>query len=124
MTINDFKPGQVVFVIGEKRRNGSSEYETRKRVVKTVGRKYIRVSPEGGGYTEEYFQVDEEDNYLTEKEKWNNHKLLFTTEEEITDYLEKEMQKIWINEHVDRYKLDKYSLDQLREIRRILEVRK
>ena len=117
MNIKDFKPGQEVYVVEGNERRG---YRTYERIVQSVGRKYVKVSPKGSTCTEEFAQSNHDDNFLERRYFSDNPAMLFATEEDITDYFEKIIHRAWVRENMSGYKLNRYSLEQLREIRRIL----
>ena len=120
MTIKDFTPGQVVFVT-ERIRAARPKYQVKRMIVKTIGRKYVKASAEGSSCVDEFYHEKESDNYLTENNDWGEPALLFTTEEALSDFFEKEKQKLWIIQHVSLSKLDNFSTEQLLEIRKIME---
>lgn len=123
MTIKDFEPGQTVFAL-EEIRGREVEYRTRRRTVRTVGRKYVKVSAEEDKrYVDEYYQRDEADNFLVENKNWGKPQLLFRSEEELTDYIETIMLRAWIKSNTEWSRLERYSLEQLREVKRILEAK-
>lgn len=117
MKIKDLKPGQEVYVVEGNARKG---FRTYVRIVQSVGRKYVKVSPKVSTYTEEFAQSDHDDNFLESRYFSYNPAMLFATEEDITDYFEKIIHRDWIKENLSGYKLNRLSLEQLREIRRIL----
>ncbi len=124
MTLKDFEPGQEVYALEEIRTGSKTDYETHRRVVRTVGRKYVKAGIEGSGVVDEFFQRDESRNYLVENKNWRRPMLLFSTEEGLTEYVEKERLKTWIEEHILWSSLEEYSTEQLREVKKILEAKR
>lgn len=121
MTLKDFKPGQTVYnlrIITGK----STEYSVTRYKVVSIGRKYVRAAPDGSDiYPTEFYLADEDNEYLTENRDWGNRTLLFFTESNINDYIEKIELRKWFRNEISEHKLRTYTLNQLRAIKAILE---
>lgn len=120
MTIKDFKPGQTVYVLS-RTRGRKTEHFIKRCTVVSVGRKYVKAAPEGGLNPDEFFLKEENDNYLTENITWREQTKLFLTEAAVNDDIEKDMLRGWLRNAVECYKINSYTLEQLRAIRKILE---
>ena len=121
MTIKDFKPDQIVYVL--KTITGkTTEHFIRIYKVVSVGRKYVRATPvENSIYTTEFYLADKDNEYLTESIDWGNRELLFLTENDVNDYIEKTMLRGWLRSEISERKIRALSLGQLRAIKKILE---
>lgn len=122
MNIKDFRPGQEVFALSTKK--GRTVHHTiRKYIVRSVGRKYVKVA------TEEYpslmieFYKPECNNgeYLVENRAWGDRMRLFTSQQAANDEIEREMLKGWLREAAEWNRIQNYTLEQLRAVRDILE---
>lgn len=123
MKIKDFKPGQTVFVLTRTRGRTTEHFIKRYKVV-SVGRKYVKAAPEESlTHPTEYYLNNETDDYLTENKDWGDRGRLFPTEEAVNNDIEKDMLRSWVRKATDNYKLDTYTLEQLRAVRKILEGR-
>lgn len=122
MEIKDFTPGQTAYALMT-RRGKTTEHFVMRYTVTKVGRKYVSsTKTPGGGYEEQFFKQREEDEYLTEKEDWGSSRLkLFLTEQATTDYIEKTMLCTWFKQATAYGEIEKYTLNQLRAVRDILE---
>ena len=120
MTLKDFKSGQTVYnlrIITGK----STEYSVTRYKVVSIGRKYVRATPDGSDICPTEFYLEDEDNeYLTENRDWGNRTLLFFTESNINDYIEKIELRKWFRNEISEHKLRTYTLNQLRAIKAIL----
>lgn len=120
MTIKDFRVGQTVYVLS--RIKGKTTHHFIKRyTVLSVGRKYVKAAPEGVGHPDEFFLDGENDNYLTENITWREPGKLFLTETAANDDIEKDMLCSWLRNATQGYKIDDYTLEQLRAVRKILD---
>lgn len=116
MTIKDFKVGQTVYILGDGRRIGDGK-ETAAEVVK-VGRKYVTIS---GNWAMQFKETCESRPYLVEHTDYGTARLLFPSREAVDDYIEHEELKMWVRTAAGWEKIDRYTLAQLREVKRILE---
>lgn len=121
MTLKDFTPGQTVYVL-KIIAGRTTEYSVKRYKVFSVGRKYVRATTDVGGiYPTEFFIANVDNEYLTENKDWGDRELLFLTEGDVNDYIEKiELQK-WFRNEISERKLCTYTLNQLRAIKAILE---
>lgn len=119
MKKEDFKVGQTVYLrlTGNAARGRTGDDLIREAKVVSVGRKYITVSP--GYYGEVKF--DSENNFREKTNYCVDHEL-FLTKQDIADDIEKDKLAILIAEKADSYKLKKYPIETLREIKRLLEM--
>lgn len=119
MNIKDFKVGQAAFSVtviqGKK-----TEYRVSQCDVIKVGRRYVHVSETHSGVVKEYGLLHEEDENLTEKKDWGDRGHLFPTLEDANDFVEAHMLRRWLKSAAEWGKIEIYSLEQLREVKRIL----
>lgn len=120
MKVRDFKPGQTVYVLGQKR-GGTTEHFIERRTVVSVGRKYVKAAPEGSRLTDDFYLHEETDDYLTENITCRERKRLYPTLEAANDGIEEDMLRHWFREAAEWNKISTYKLGQLREVKRILE---
>ena len=120
MTIKNFKPGQTAYVL-RRTRGRTTEHFIKRYTVLAVGRKYVKAAPEGSQHPTEFYLNDETDRYLTENKDWGERDRLFLTEEAVNDDIERDMLRLWIRKALESYKIDEYTLDQLRAVKEILE---
>lgn len=120
MTIKDFKPGQTVYALS-RTRGRTTEHFIERYTVLSVGRKYVKAAPEESQHPEEFYLHGEMDEYLTENVTWRERKKLFLTEIAVNDDIEKDMLRSWLRKATEGYKIDDYTLNQLRAVREILE---
>lgn len=80
MTIKDFKPGQEVFVLSTTR-GQTVNHAIRKYIVKSVGRKYVKVATEDFPNLTVDFRKQEYDSgdYLIENKDWGERMKLFSS---------------------------------------------
>ena len=117
MAIKDFKVGQTVFVMGG---SGSQRERFRTMAVEVVkiGRKYVTIN---GNWGLKFKEVNKSRPYLVEHTEYGSPRLLFPSREEVDNYIEREELKTWVRTAVAWDKIDRYTLAQLREVKRILE---
>ena len=121
MTIKDFKQGQAVYVLCSGV-NTEPAYKIDEYIVISVGRKYVKASSKKApGFAIEFYQDSITDNYLYENKDWGNRKMLFLTREDTEGYIEKGRLRRWLSDVMNFRKNYKYSLVQLREVKKILE---
>ena len=121
MTIKDFKPDQIVYVLKTITGKTTEHFIWRYKVV-SAGRKYVRAAPYGSDiYPTEFYIADKDNEYLTENKDWGNRELLFLTENDANDYIEKIMLRGWLRKETSEYKIRTYTVEQLRAIKKILE---
>lgn len=120
MTIKDFKPGQTVYVLG-RTRGRTTEHFIKRYAVVSVGRKYVKVAPEGSDLTDDFYQRDKADDYLTENITLREQARLFLTEAAANDDIEKDMPRTWLRKATESYRIYDYTLGQLWAVKEILE---
>ena len=117
MTIKDFKVGQTVFVMGD----GSVQrdrFRTAAAEVVKIGRKYVTIS---GNWAMQFKETHESNPYLVEHTEYGAPRLLFPSHEAVDDYIEREELKTWVWTAAGWEKIDRYTLAQLRAVKKILE---
>ncbi len=117
MTIKDFVAGQTVYIVGGgiKARNGL--YTVKAEVAK-VGRKYVTIS---GRWGEKFKETHESRPYLIEQTEYGSPCFLFPSEDAVYQYREREELKEWVRTAAGWDRIDSYSLEQLRAVKKILE---
>lgn len=126
MRIKDFTPGQTVYALRQEK-GKTTEYFLKRYKVTSVGRKYVKAAPEGGEYavgrfTTEFYDPDGGTrNYLVENKDWGNRMRLFLTEEAANEEIEADMLKPQIRRMIESYRLNDYTVEQLRAVKKILE---
>lgn len=116
MEIKDFKVGQIVFVMGDGRHQSDRFLTTEAEVVK-VGRKYITIS---GNWGMQFKETAESRPYLVEHTEVGTPRLLFPSRESVDEYREREELKTWVRA-AGWEKIDRYTLAQLRAVKKVLE---
>lgn len=117
MTIKDFKVGQTVYVLGDGGRERNKCLVTAAEVVK-VGRKYVTIS---GSWGMQFKETSTSRPYLVEVKEYGAPRLLFPSSEALDEYREREELKMWVRMASDWGKIDRYTLAQLRAVKKILE---
>lgn len=120
MNIKDFKPGQEVYTL-TRTRGRLTEHFIKRYTVISVGRKYVKAAPLGSQYPTEFYKQEETNEYLTENKDWGDRMRLFSTEQAALDDIERDMLKTWLRKATDSYKIEIYTLEQLRAVKEILE---
>lgn len=116
MTIKDFTVGQTAYMVTR----DYNEYRIMEFTVSKVGRRYVTV---GQVYGYQFYVPDiEYEDCLHEKEPYGYTRKLFRTRQEAEDYLEK--RNLWkeLRRVFDSSSVGKYTLSQLRAIKRIIDV--
>lgn len=111
-TIKDFKVGQTVYIL-----NWEQKKAIKEEVVK-VGRKYVTVNKKWCIRFEETYKSGP---YLIEKTEIGARMLLFPSEDAVHEYMEREELKKWMHMAADWGNIDRYTLAQLRAVKKILE---
>lgn len=116
MKLKDFHVGQTVYVVGgdHKQERVVSEYH-----VVSVGRKYIKCENDIGNIREFEILIDEQP-YLTEHKDYGYKKLLFSTEKAASEHVEGNALRSWLSKAAEWYKLNQYTIEQLRTVKEIL----
>lgn len=120
MTIKEFEVGQTVVIVGD---GGVASREVRTDAVVTkVGRKYVTAVPVCGGYESKYREPENERcGYLIEQTEIGSPRLLLPSIHAADAYCEAEELRLWLIKAVGWDSVRSYSLEQLREVKRILE---
>lgn len=122
MNIKDFKVGQTAYLMNFHDRQPNENTTTIDEVnVVSVGKKYVKVKRFDLGCEYSFFQWDINDSYLTEKVECGTKNYLFCTRQAIDEYKERKELSRWIYNEVQYIRENQYSVEQFREIKRILE---
>ena len=118
MDIKSFKPGQTVYIVGDAQRSRDKSSAVEAEVAR-VGRKYVTISGRWG----ERFREALNGNmpYLIEETKYGSPRLLFPSEDAVREYREREELKEWVRVATGWDKIGRYTLEQLRAVKKILE---
>lgn len=115
VTIKDFQIGEVAYRL--LRNEGTTrEPVIRKERISSIGRTYVTTMY--GGNTYRYQSWNRE--YLLEKVDYGEKALLFRTREELDEYVKKCEIAKWLG-RMDISMAEKYSYEQLRRVKEILE---
>lgn len=122
MIIKDFKPGNTAYSLIRGNYNTDTKYRIDEYVVISIGRKYVKAAPKNSqNYPKEFYLNNITDEYLYENRDWGYREMLFLTKEAAEGYIEKEALLFWLRNLTHYLRDDKYSLEQLREVKKILE---
>lgn len=121
MTIKLFTKGQTAYILG----NGNtvtvtSKNEPVKVTVSKIGRKYVTVTT-GGNWEMQFEEVGEGVGYLREHTEYGAPKILFPSSDAVAEYIERNELKRWVQQATGWDKISRYTLEQLRAVKRILE---
>lgn len=117
MTVKDFIAGQTVYIVEDGIRSRNGLYAAKAEVAK-VGRKYVTIR---GRLGEKFKETYESRPYLIEQVEYGSPRLLFPSEDAVYEYREREELKEWVRTAADWNRIDRYSLEQLRAVKKILE---
>ncbi len=117
MTIKNFKVGQTVFVMGDGRL-AHNKYDTTEAKVVKVGRKYVTIS---GRWKLQFKETSARRFYLIEQTEVGAPRMLFPSKKAVDEYCEREELKTWVRTAAGWDNIDRYTLAQLREVKKILE---
>lgn len=117
MDIKSFKVGQTVYILGDGRREMSKSLATAAEVAK-VGTKYVTINDR---YETKFKGTSEIRPYLVEHKDYGVPRFLFPSSESVDEYCEREELKRLVMKAAGWDMIDRYSLDQLRAVKRILE---
>lgn len=118
MDIKSFKPRQTVYIVGDARRP-RDKFSAVKAEVAKVGRKYVTISGRCGERFREAHNRDMP--YLIEETEYGSPRLLFPSEDAVREYQEREELKEWVRVAAGWDKIGRYTLEQLRAVKKILE---
>lgn len=120
MTLKDFTIGQTVYMTTSDRyRRGDGRDDLNEATVTKVGRKYVTVK--SGAWECRFFPFRETDNCLTEKVECGTPQKLYATREAYEAQRELESRRDWLRKAADWSTVNKYTLEQLRAVKAILE---
>ena len=102
--------------MGDGKRGRDKRGITEAKVVK-VGRKYVTIS---GAWETQFKEAVSSRPYLVERVEHGIPRVLFPSKEAADEYREREELKIWVRVAVDWGKIDHYTLEQLRAVKKIL----
>ena len=117
MTIKDFKVGQIAYIMVDGRTE-RDKFSTQEIEVVKIGRKYVTVS---GNWAMQFKETHESRPYLVEHKEYGAPRLLFPSREAVDDYIEREELKTWVRTAAGWEKIDRYTLNQLRAVKKVLE---
>ena len=117
MTIKDFKVGQTAYIL-EDRYQGAFGTATEVEVTK-VGRRYVTVRDMGR--EARFYEPANSTTHLVEDRDYGAKRLLFSTTGAVAEHKELIDLQDWVQEATSWLKVKRYSLDQLREVKKILE---
>lgn len=118
MTVKCFKPGGTAFVLGDVRTRPHMSDPVAAEVVK-VGRKYVTVML--NGWELRFCEPCNDETYFVEDKECGVHRLLFPTKAAADRYCEREELRAWVAEETGWLKMKCYTLEQLRQVKQILE---
>lgn len=119
MKIKDFAVGQKAYTLQEWV-GRTTPPETEKVIITGVGRKFVKAAKECGWPPMLFYDRNEED-YLTEKVEAGEPRKLFPSKESLDAYVEQVETFKMIRKAFEGLNARKYTLTQLRAIRKILE---
>lgn len=121
VSVKDFKPGQTAYILTRKR-GRTQEHFVSQCIVVSVGRKYVKtVKQESSNITSDFYNLRGNDDYLSEVDYCNTGRRLFPTQQAAIEDIEKDMLKDWISKATQHSSMEKYTVQQLREVKEILE---
>lgn len=118
MRIDQFTKGQTAYILGD----GNtiiSKTEPVEVTVSKIGRKYVTVTT-GGNWKMQFEEVGKGAGCLREHTEYGAPRILFPSSIAAAEYLEREDLKRWVQQAVGWDKIGRYTLEQLREVKRIL----
>ena len=116
MTIKKFEAGQTAYLLGNSRHESNKDGVAEVKVI-SVGRKYVAIS---GSREPKFKDTAESKPYLIEHSERGAPRMLFPSRKAVDEYLEREELKSWVREAAGWDKIDRYTIEQLREVKRIL----
>ena len=121
MDIKEFKVGQTAFMVDTDTRGRTENSNPVTKVTVTkVGRKYITVEI-NRWRTAQFSSTRDRCGFLTENIDYGYPHHLFSSEEAYAQYVELEKLRRWLYEISHYGDTHKYTLDQLRAVKEILE---
>lgn len=117
MKLTDFKVGKEVYVFDAFEYRNNSGNAVHKEIITKVGKRYVYTSFIDGGPETKYELTKNLEDGLAEVTPYNATKFLFFSKEGLDNYLEKMQLERWLWGVPKK----KYTLKQLRAIKKILE---
>lgn len=122
LSVKNFKPGQTAYILTRKR-GRTQEHFVSQCVVVSVGRKYVKTAKqESSSITSDFYNLRGDDDYLSEACGVSERRL-FPTQQAALEDIEKDMLKDWISKAAQYSSMEKYTVQQLREVKEILEAK-
>ncbi|WP_304634416.1 hypothetical protein [uncultured Oscillibacter sp.] len=118
MTIKDFTVGQTAYAMGDGYSTMIDKYSVSEVRVEKVGRKYVTIA---GNWGEQFEETSASRSYLIEHRDCGTPRLLFPSRKAVDDYIEREELKTWVRTAAGWGNIDRYTLHQLRAVKKILE---
>lgn len=115
MNLKDFAKGQTVYIYDKDKK------QINDAVVTCVSKKYVTVRPNGYSWVLQYYFDRDWDTYLTEKCEYGYGSYLFTNKEDVHNYIEHKDIEEYVRKELTPYKLERISLEDLRNIKDIIE---
>lgn len=115
MTIKNFTVGQTVFILNL-HTGRNTEPTINESTVTKIGRKYVTLS--NGS---QYYENEHCNDALTESKDWGERTYLFNTQSAANDYIEKTKLELWLIKLSHTEIKNKYTLEQLRQVKTILD---
>ena len=123
VSVKDFKPGQTAYILTRKR-GRTQEHFVSQCIVVSVGRKYVKTAKqESSSITSDFYNLRGDDDYLSEVDYCNTGRRLFPTQQAAIEDIEKDILKDWISKATQHSSMEKYTVQQLREVKEILEAK-
>lgn len=117
MTIKDFMVGQTAYILENEHRTTFSAVT--EAAVAKVGRRYVTVR--AGRQEIRFFAPVNSTAYLVEDRDYGAKRLLFPTAEAVAEHIELNDLRNWVQEATNWLEVKRYTLVQLREVKKILE---
>lgn len=120
MRLDQFTKGQTAYILGDGN-TVISKKEPVEVTVSKIGRKYVTVTTSGRWEIQFEETFIEDFPYLREKTECGAPRMLFPSSIAAAEYLEREDLKRWVQQAVGWDKIGRYTLEQFRDVKRILE---
>lgn len=117
MTIKDFKVGQTAYILEDRHRANSGT--AAEAEIAKVGRRYVTIRE--GRQETRFYEPANSTTYLVEDRDYGAKRLLFPSTEAVTEHKELISLQSWVQEATNWLKVKRYTLAQLREVKRVLE---
>lgn len=117
MKIAEFKVGQEAYTFhGPLYKKEKHRIETVR--VSKIGKKYVTATY--GRIEMKFESTSESRKYLVENTEYGDRRLLFQSMEGVKEHLERERLKTWLREATGWDKIDNYTIEQLRDVKKVL----